>query len=53
MVVERKEYDIRAAIDETLTAAERAVRKVIQRRRGIRRRSPEAKPQAQPRRITR
>jgi ribosome-associated translation inhibitor RaiA len=43
VVVERKEHDICAAVDVTLNATERAVRKVIQRRRGARPRPPAAK----------
>jgi ribosome-associated translation inhibitor RaiA len=43
VVVERKEHDLRAAIDGTLDATERAVRKVIQRRRGARPRPPSVK----------
>ncbi len=45
VVVERKGHDVRAAVDGTLEATERAVRKVIQRRRGGRPR-PRAKPAA-------
>jgi putative sigma-54 modulation protein len=43
VVVERKEHDVRAAVDGTLDATERAVRKVIQRRRGVRPRPPRPK----------
>jgi ribosome-associated translation inhibitor RaiA len=43
VVVERREHDVRAAVDGTLDATERAVRKVIQRRRGGRPRPPVAK----------
>ena len=53
VVVEHREHDIRAAIDETLNATERAVRKVIQRRRGGRARPPAAKRQAPSRPIPR
>jgi ribosome-associated translation inhibitor RaiA len=50
VVVERKEHDVRAAIDGTLTAAERAVRKVIQRRRRARPRAAAARPRTRPNR---
>jgi ribosome-associated translation inhibitor RaiA len=43
VVVERTEHDLRAAIDGTLDAVERAVRKAIQRRRSARPRAPSAK----------
>jgi ribosomal subunit interface protein len=40
VVVERQQQDLRAAIDMTLDATERAVRKVVQRRRSARPQRP-------------